>query len=1030
MKTSFSLLATLVLLSATINGQTGDYALEFNGTSSYINCGTGSSFNIDGTAITIEAWVYTKDINQNWQTIAGKQTGHPGVYALVIDSDTKKPALYLQLNTYWNWARRVISNTVLEQEKWYHIAATYDGSNARIYINGTLDNTTACTGTILTDTNLPFWIGRNGGVYFNGKIDEVRLWNVARTDAEIKANMYKEIGIHANLKAYYKMSDGSGTSITDNSGNNNTGTFESSPQWKLSGAFAGPQQALDFDGINDYVDCGINSNAKLSNNFTISTWLKTTPSYSGTSWKTFLTNHWLGFSSGMILSMNGGTGLFHYAFCQSNGVWTSRDPANTVINDSKWHHVAITFASGIIKTYFDGKLIESWNSGLTSVVYTNSKTFQIGRDSGTDSEYFPGQIDEVCMWNRVLSDNEICENMMRNKAGNETNLVVYYRMDQKDGTTLYDQTANAINGTLTNMDAATDWVTSTAYNMWLGGESSELGTAANWSNGVPSVSDNVGIYKWNLGNELSVSSEVNTGSVLVSATANPTLDAAINTAGAFIPLRNVNLKFTTNNAIGTINNPTGNELIVPADAKVTVSTAIDNAGKIILKSDDTNSAQIKNTGTAPTPGTVVLRKDLKATSGWYFISFPFDVALSNIKKTSSQSTATIGDYRTATGPIYDDLYIIEYNGARRDATGTATATNSPNWDAVTTGTLSAKKGYAIRVMSDIEIDFIGTTNADMFANSDKSATIGDQHTNGNVIHHGWNLVGIPFTTAFNINNLSQGTYFYVYNQSNQNYVVKEKNVDTYQLDAFGAFFMQASSTNLTFANAGRALKAPAVVNLPVYTKIDLAITNGTFTDNTQIRLMQGAEYTYELNKDAAKMLSMNSAVPQLWTKAEAFDVAINALPETTSEVTLGIRVGAAGNYTFKLNTVTQNQTAILVDNSNGNRINLNEQKSYTFSTTQTGTITNRFKIVTKPDVSTTISEKNNAAIKITSLENGFTMTGLTGNVTVKMIDMTGKTIATYNNVQSNSFYKSDYKGAVIYNVTDNLNNCEIKSFAK
>jgi len=184
------------------------------------------------------------------------------------------------------------------------------------------------------------------------------------------------------------------------------------------------------------------------------------------------------------------------------------------------------------------------------------------------------------------------------------------------------------------------------------------------------------------------------------------------------------------------------------------------------------------------------------------------------------------------------------------------------------------------------------------------------------------------------------------------------------------------------------------------------------------------------NVDAAKLLSLNNAVPQLWSKAQTFDVAINALPATATEVPLGIRIGTAGDYTIKLNNVTQNQTVILVDNANGNRINLNEQSSYSFNTSNTGTITDRFKIVTAPDISTGIANTNNTEIKITSLNGGFTITGLTGNATVKMIDMTGKTTTIYNNVENNSFYKSNYKGAVIYNVTDNLNNYKIKSFAK
>jgi len=637
-------------------------------------------------------------------------------------------------------------------------------------------------------------------------------------------------------------------------------------------------------------------------------------------------------------------------------------------------------------------------------------------------------MDDVRIWNAARTETEIRENMCKTLIGNETGLVAYYRMDQKDGTILYDQTANAINGTLSNMDPATDWISSTAFNTWLGGESSASGTAANWSSGAaPTSTDNLGIYKWTEGNELNVSSTVNTGSMVVSATANPTLDADINTTGAFIPLRNVNLKFTTNNAIGSINNPVGNELIVPADTKVTVSTSIDNSGKIILKSNDTNSAQIKNTGTAPTPGTVVLRKDLKKNSGWYFVSFPFDVTLSNIKKTSNQTTVSVGDYRTATGPIYDDLYIIEYNGIRRDDTGTATATNSPNWDAVTSGTLAAKKGCAIRVMADLEIDFIGTTNADMFANTDKSTTVSNQSTNASAIHHGWNLVGIPFTTAFNINNLSQGSYFYVYDQSNQNYMVKEKNVDTYQLNAFGAFFMQASATNLSFANAGRTLKAPSAFEMPTYSKIDMAITNGTYTDNTQIRLMADAQSTYEINKDAAKMLSMNSAVPQLWTKAETFDVAINALPENTKEVKLSMRLGSTGSYTIRLNDISQNQTAVLVDNLTGSRINLAEEKSYSFSSNSTGTISDRFKILTATDVSTDLRPSNNEDI-IAKINNGnLIFSGLKDKSTVRVYDTKLALLAVFTNVDNAQKLK-------LNNITNNLivvvveSNCGINTF--
>jgi hypothetical protein len=88
--------------------------------------------------------------------------------------------------------------------------------------------------------------------------------------------------------------------------------------------------------------------------------------------------------------------------------------------------------------------------------------------------------------------------MMKNLVGNEPGLVAYYRFDEYRGTTLYDLTNNGYNGTLTNMGATPTWATSTAFNTWIGGESNNWATAANWSNGVPSSTDNVGLYKWDL----------------------------------------------------------------------------------------------------------------------------------------------------------------------------------------------------------------------------------------------------------------------------------------------------------------------------------------------------------------------------------------------------------------------------------------------------------------------------------------------------------------------------------------------------
>jgi hypothetical protein len=150
--------------------------------------------------------------------------------------------------------------------------------------------------------------------------------------------------------------------------------------------------------------------------------------------------------------------------------------------------------------------------------------------------------------------------------------------------------------------------------------------------------------------------------------------------------------------------------------------------------------------------------------------------------------------------------------------------------------------------------------------------------------------------------------------------------------------------------------------------------------------------------DAAKLLSLNNAVPQLWSKAQTFDVAINALPATATEVPLGIRIGTAGDYTIKLNNATQNQTVILVDNANGNRINLNEQSSYSFNTSNTGTITDRFKIVTAPDINTKLSIETNPEISATIQNKILILNGLQETSDVKIFDLTGIEIQSHEHV--------------------------------
>jgi hypothetical protein len=127
------------------------------------------------------------------------------------------------------------STTSINTGVWTHIAATWDGTTGimKLYINGVLESTgNGATGVRSAPPSIRIGSIQTGINYFNGSIDELRIWNVVRSSTDIQSNMSKEISSQTGLVSYYKFNQGlangsnSGqTSLTDSSGNNNTGTL-------------------------------------------------------------------------------------------------------------------------------------------------------------------------------------------------------------------------------------------------------------------------------------------------------------------------------------------------------------------------------------------------------------------------------------------------------------------------------------------------------------------------------------------------------------------------------------------------------------------------------------------------------------------------------------------------------------------------------------------------------------------------------------------------------------------------------------
>ena len=222
---------------AIINAQSNG-ALEFERTPSVPDYVTVSGINASSfPGFTMEAWINLKDYNGGPYTgsyIFGKEgpaCEYPyGSFMLLVTSTNHTTGLTQRLDFGLDPGgvhTALISNSIVNLNQWHHVAATYDGSYMRIYIDGELENSVAISGAIQgfdSDLHIGNWTTCADTRGFQGTIDEARIWNVARTQEQLRETMYQELtGTEGGLFAYYKFNDGSGQTAVDSGPNSYDG---------------------------------------------------------------------------------------------------------------------------------------------------------------------------------------------------------------------------------------------------------------------------------------------------------------------------------------------------------------------------------------------------------------------------------------------------------------------------------------------------------------------------------------------------------------------------------------------------------------------------------------------------------------------------------------------------------------------------------------------------------------------------------------------------------------------------------------
>jgi hypothetical protein len=345
---------------------------------------------------------------------------------------------------------------------WHQGAMVIDrtANTARMYLDGKVQPITKQSGTCgtissdtlslgigsgsncnisATSTNNPFTIGNYSTAssgfseWFNGNIDDVRIYSSALNSQQI-LDRYTSDTLPAPI-GYWPLDEGSGSTAADYSGNGNTGT-NSVAGTPTNGTWVTGEvnDALHFDGSSNYLNMGISPTLQLAagTSFTIMAWFNTSSTTS--QFRRLVSEGSVSVSSGgFLLGMSSGC-----AGCiggEVGGTATGGSLLNfeetTLFNDGKWHQAALVvdFSSSpnTAQIYIDGVAQSAivkvgTTCGTLSGTTVNIASCSLTPNNTTDPftvggayynstinslQYFPGNLDEVRMYNSALSAQQV-----------------------------------------------------------------------------------------------------------------------------------------------------------------------------------------------------------------------------------------------------------------------------------------------------------------------------------------------------------------------------------------------------------------------------------------------------------------------------------------------------------------------------------------------------------------------------------------------------------------------------------------------
>ena len=368
-------------------------AVSLDGVDDYVQVGARSSLAMT-SAVSLTAWIFPTGAGSS-TFMGGVIVNKEGEYEVVRFPDGTIQLAFANTNPGFQF---INTGYVAPLNQWTHIAVIYDNGTIKTYANGSLVHTyngAGAIGDVLTGEN-DFRIGgrQTTSQHFQGRIDEVRVYNRAITASEIIAVMGDPV---SGLVGHWKFDENAGTTAADASGNGNTGTLISGATW----AIGQNNSAVSLDGVDDYVQVGARSSLVMTSAVSLTAWIFPTGAGSST------------FMGGVIVNKEGEYEVVRFPDGTIQLAFANTNPGFQFINTSyvaplnQWTHIAVTYDNGTIKTYANGSLVHTYNgAGAIGDVLTGENDFRIGGRQ-TTSQHFQGRIDQVRVYNRAITATEI-----------------------------------------------------------------------------------------------------------------------------------------------------------------------------------------------------------------------------------------------------------------------------------------------------------------------------------------------------------------------------------------------------------------------------------------------------------------------------------------------------------------------------------------------------------------------------------------------------------------------------------------------